>query len=70
LQIGDNVPDEKSIYGYLKSNSKRKIYQENNALNLISIGIDRIKSAIGLMSLTYNLVRWEQMVRLQKVKIE
>ncbi|MCP4970095.1 MAG: IS5 family transposase [Arcobacter sp.] len=43
--------------------------QMNNALNLTSIGINRIKSAIGLMNLTYNLVRYEQLVRLQKVKI-
>ena len=40
-----------------------------NALNLASIGIDRIKSTIGLMNLTYNLVRYEQLVRLQKIKI-
>lgn len=50
------------IFGTLTS-------QMNNALNLTSIGIDRIKSTIGLMNLTYNLVRYEQMVRLQKVKI-
>jgi IS5 family transposase len=43
--------------------------QMNNGLNLLSIGIDRIKSTIGLMNLTYNLVRYEQMVRLQQVKI-
>jgi len=43
--------------------------QMNNTLNLTSIGIDRIKSMVGLMNLTYNLVRYEQMVRLQKVKI-
>ena len=50
------------IFGTLTS-------QMNNALNLTSIGIDRIKSTIGLMNLTYNLVRYEQMVRLQKVKL-
>ena len=43
--------------------------QMNNALNLTSIGIKRIKSSIGLINLTYNLVRYEQMVRLQKVKV-
>jgi IS5 family transposase len=42
--------------------------QMNNALNLTSIGIDRIKSSIGLINLTYNLVRYEQLVRLQKIK--
>ena len=41
----------------------------NNALDLTSIGINRIKSIVGLMNLTYNLVRYEQMVRLQKVKL-
>lgn len=50
------------IFGTLTS-------QMNNALNLTSIGIDRIKSSIGLMNLTYNLVRYEQLVRLKKVKI-
>jgi transposase, IS5 family len=50
------------IFGTLTS-------QMNNALHLTSIGIDRIKSTIGVMNLTYNLVRYEQMVRLTKVKI-
>jgi len=50
------------IFGTLAS-------QMNNALNLTSIGIDRIKSIVGLVNLTYNLVRYEQMVRLQKVKL-
>lgn len=50
------------IFGALTS-------QMNNALNLTSIGIQRIKSKVGLMNLTYNLVRYEQLVRLKKVKI-
>ena len=50
------------IFGTLTS-------QINNALNLTSIGIDRIKSIIGLVNLTYNLVRYEQLVRLKNVKI-
>jgi IS5 family transposase len=50
------------IFGTLTS-------QFNNALNLTVIGIDRIKSAIGLINLTYNLVRYEQLVRLNKVQI-
>ena len=44
-------------------------YQMHNALHLASIGIERIKSTIGLMNLTYNLVRYEQLVRLQKAKV-
>lgn len=43
--------------------------QMNNALKLTSIGIDRITSSVGLMNLTYNLVRYEQLVRLRKVRI-
>jgi len=39
----------------------------NNALFMRSIGMERIKSAIGLLNLTYNLFRFEQLVRLQKV---
>ncbi|PLY10188.1 MAG: hypothetical protein C0628_09980 [Sulfurimonas sp.] len=49
------------VFGILTS-------QMNNALNLTSIGIERIKSTIGLMNLTYNLVRYEQMARLNNVK--
>jgi len=44
-------------------------YQMNNALNLTSIGIKRISSLVGLVNLTYNLVRYEQLVRLKKVKL-
>ena len=50
------------IFGTLTS-------QMNNALNITSIGIDRIKSVVGLMNLTYNLIRYEQLVRLKKVKL-
>ena len=41
----------------------------NNALYMRSIGIKRIKSSIGFLNLTYNLFRYEQLVRLQKVKV-
>jgi len=41
----------------------------HDALHMKSIGIKRIKSSIGLLNLTYNLFRIEQLVRLQKVKI-
>ncbi len=41
----------------------------HNALFMRSIGKERIASAIGLLNLTYNLFRYEQLVRLQKVKI-
>jgi len=41
----------------------------HNALYMRSIGIERIASSIGLMNLTYNLFRYEQLVRLKKVKI-
>ena len=40
----------------------------NDALHMKSIGIKRIKSSIGFLNLTYNLFRYEQLVRLQKVK--
>ena len=39
----------------------------NNGLNLKAIGKQRINSLIGLLNLTYNLFRYEQIVRLQKV---
>ena len=41
----------------------------NNALYMRSIGIKRIKESIGLLNLTYNLFRFEQLIRLEKVKI-
>ncbi|MCP4178433.1 MAG: transposase, partial [bacterium] len=41
----------------------------NNALSLKSIGIERIKSLTGLINLTYNLIRYEQLVRLNKIPI-
>jgi len=41
----------------------------NRGLDLKAIGKERIESTIGLLNLTYNLFRYEQLVRLQKVKI-
>lgn len=41
----------------------------HNAVYMRSIGIKRIKESIGLLNLTYNLFRYEQLIRLQKVKI-
>lgn len=41
----------------------------NNGLNLKAIGKKRIDSLIGLLNLTYNLFRYEQLVRLQGVKV-
>ena len=41
----------------------------NNDLYMRSIGIKRIKESIGLLNLTYNLFRFEQLIRLEKVKI-
>jgi len=36
---------------------------------MTSIGIQRIESNIGFLNLTYNLFRYEQLIRLQKVKM-
>ena len=41
----------------------------NSALFLKAIGLERIKSITGLINLTYNLVKYEQQVRLKKVPI-
>ena len=41
----------------------------HNALHMRCIGKERIESAIGFLNLTYNLFRYEQLVRLKKVKI-
>jgi len=42
--------------------------QMNKALHLKAIGLQRITSLVGLVNLTYNLVRYEQLVRLYGVK--
>jgi len=41
----------------------------NSALSIKSIGIERIKSITGLINLTYNFLRYEQLVRLQNIPI-
>ena len=41
----------------------------NSALNLKAIGLDRIKSITELINLTYNFLRYEQLVRLKKIPI-
>lgn len=49
------------IFGYMTNSM-------NDGLNLRAIGKKRIDSTIALLNLTYNLFRYEQLVRLQKVK--
>jgi len=41
----------------------------NKGLDLKTIGKERIESTIGFLNLTYNLFRYEQLVRLHKVKM-
>ena len=41
----------------------------NNALDMMCIGIKRITSQTGILNLTYNLVRYEQLTRLHKIPI-
>jgi IS5 family transposase len=50
------------VFGYMTNSM-------NNGLNLKAIGKQRIDSLIGLLNLTYNLFRYEQLVRLKKVKV-
>ncbi len=49
------------IFGYMTNSM-------HHALFMRYIGIERITASIGLLNLTYNLFRYEQLVRLQKVK--
>jgi IS5 family transposase len=49
------------IFGYMTNSM-------NNGLNIKAIGKKRIDSTIALLNLTYNLFRYEQLVRLQKVQ--
>ncbi len=48
------------IFGFMTSSM-------NNALHMRSIGVKRIKESIGLINLTYNLFRYEQLIRLRIV---
>jgi len=74
-----NKPLEKEDYKTNYKHSKTRVRVEHifgtmtsqmhNALHLKAIGIKRITSLVGLMNLTYNLVRYEQLVRLHKVKV-
>ena len=41
----------------------------NDALHMKCIGIKRVKESIGILNLTYNLFRYSQLVRLEKVKV-
>jgi len=50
------------VFGYMTNSM-------NDALHMRSIGLERIKSSIGFLNLTYNLFRYEQLVRLQKVQM-
>ena len=50
------------IFGYMTNSM-------NDALHMTSIGAKRIESNIGFLNLTYNLFRYEQLVRLEKVRI-
>ena len=50
------------VFGYMTNSM-------NNGLNLRAIGKNRIDSTIGLLNLTYNLFRYEQLVRLKRVKM-
>lgn len=42
--------------------------QMHNGLHLLCIGMERIESTVGLLNLTYNLTRYEQLVMLQKIE--
>ena len=50
------------IFGFME--------QSMNGLYLRSVGILRAKTMIGLINLTYNLFRYEQVVRLNLIKVK
>jgi len=50
------------IFGYMTNSM-------NDALHMTSIGIKRIESNMGFLNLTYNLFRYEQLVKLKRVRI-
>ncbi len=74
-----NKPLEKADHKTNYKHSKTRVRVEHifgtltsqmyNALHLKAIGLERISSLVGLINLTYNLVRYEQLVRLQRVKV-
>ncbi len=50
------------VFGYMTNSM-------NDALHMTSVGIQRIESNIGFLNLAYNMFRYEQLVRLQKVRM-
>ena len=50
------------VFGYMTNSM-------NKGLDLKAIGKQRIDSLIGLLNLTYNLFRYEQLVRLKRIKM-
>jgi len=50
------------IFGYMTNSM-------HDALHMRAIGLERIESSIGFLNLTYNLFRYEQLVRLKKVQM-
>ena len=71
------LTDEQKESNNLKSKTRARVEHifgfmtnsMNDALHMKCIGLKRIKSSIGFLNLTYNLFRYEQLVRLQKVRI-
>ncbi len=74
---GSPLTDEQKDSNNIKSKIRARVEHifgfmtnsMNDALHMKSIGIKRIKSSIGFLNLTYKLFRYEQLVRLQKVKV-
>ena len=50
------------VFGFMEQSMK--------GLYLRSVGIPRAKTMIGLINLTYNLFRYEQVVRLNLIKVK
>ena len=72
LESGDKVPDEKTVWAFREKSKTRArvehvfgfMEQSMNGLIVRSVGIKRAAGIIGLINLTYNLFRYEQVIRL------
>ncbi len=70
---GKPLDIEQKLRNSMKSKIRARVEHVTNSMNdafhMTSIGIKRIESNIGFLNLTYNMFRYEQLVRLKKVRM-
>ncbi len=69
LSLDDKVPDAKTIWNFRVEHVFGFMAGSMNQLYARPVGAKRIEGVIGLINLTYNLFRVEQLVRLQGISV-